>query len=64
MEKETLYFTAPQVCKWAGIEYSTLDYWVRNKIVTPEIAIAEGRGTKRLYSYRNILSLKIANKLR
>lgn len=64
MDRCTLSFTAPQVCDWVGIEYSKLDYWVRKGIVTPEIAIAEGRGSRRQYSFRNLIALKVAVRLR
>ena len=47
----------------AGITYRQLDYWARTGLVIPEIRGAEGSGTQRLYSFRDILMLKVVKKL-
>ena len=46
-----------------GITYRQLDYWARTDLVRPDITDARGSGTRRLYSYRNLLELKIIKQL-
>ena len=60
---EDLGFRGPVACKAAGITYRQLDYWARTELVTPEIRGAEGSGTQRLYSFRDILLLKVIKRL-
>ncbi|HEU0103578.1 MAG TPA: MerR family transcriptional regulator [Mycobacteriales bacterium] len=50
-------------CAAAGITYRQLDYWARTGLVEPTVREAAGSGTKRLYSFRDILVLKIVKKL-
>lgn len=57
-------FTAKQVCKITGIEYSTLDYWTRSDFIEPSVAKGQGIGTKRLYSFEDIIAIKVALSLR
>jgi len=58
-----LGFRGPVACSAAGITYRQLDYWARTGLVVPEIRMAEGSGTQRLYSFRDILMLKTIKKL-
>lgn len=50
-------------CQVAGITYRQLDYWARTKLVQPTIRTAKGSGSQRLYSFRDILVLKIVKGL-
>src|SRR5688572_10780904 len=56
-------FRGPQVCKIVGISYRQLDYWARTDLIRPSIADARGSGTQRLYSYRDLLELKVIKRL-
>ena len=56
-------YRGPTACKAAGITYRQLDYWARTGLVSPEIRGAEGSGTQRLYSFRDLLMLKVVKKL-
>lgn len=56
-------FRGPQVCKLVGITYRQLDYWARTGMLRPSIADARGSGTQRLYSYRDLLELKVIKQL-
>jgi DNA-binding transcriptional MerR regulator len=47
----------------AGITYSQLDYWARTGLVEPSVRGAHGPGSKRLYSFRDVLILKIVKRL-
>lgn len=50
-------------CVAAGITYRQLDYWARTELVLPTIKSATGSGSQRLYSFRDILVLKIVKRL-
>jgi DNA-binding transcriptional MerR regulator len=56
-------FPGPQVCKLIGITYRQLDYWARTGLLRPSVADARGSGSKRLYSYRDLLELKVIKQL-
>ncbi len=60
---EDLGFRGPIACNAAGITYRQLDYWARTGLVMPEIRSAGGSGTQRLYSFRDILLLKVVKRL-
>jgi Predicted transcriptional regulators len=47
----------------AGITYRQLDYWARTGLVTPSVRDASGSGTQRLYSFRDIVVLKVVKRL-
>jgi DNA-binding transcriptional MerR regulator len=46
-----------------GISYRQLDYWDRTGLVQPGVRGASGSGTQRLYSFRDILVLKLVKNL-
>ncbi|MDO5034064.1 MAG: MerR family transcriptional regulator [Actinomycetaceae bacterium] len=50
-------------CQAAGITYRQLDYWARTGLVEPSIRTAQGSGSQRLYSFRDILVLKVVKRL-
>ncbi|MDQ3105949.1 MAG: MerR family transcriptional regulator [Actinomycetota bacterium] len=56
-------FRGPIACRAAGITYRQLDYWARTRLVEPTVRGATGSGTQRLYSFRDILLLKIIKRL-
>jgi DNA-binding transcriptional MerR regulator len=56
-------YRGPTACAAAGITYRQLDYWARTGLVEPSIRPATGSGTQRLYSFRDILVLKIIKRL-
>jgi DNA-binding transcriptional MerR regulator len=56
-------YRGPIVCKAAGITYRQLDYWARTGLVEPAVRGASGSGTQRLYSFRDILVLKVVKRL-
>ena len=58
-----LGFRGPVACSAAGITYRQLDYWARTGLVVPEVRGATGSGTQRLYSFRDILILKVIKRL-
>src|SRR5690349_21269270 len=56
-------YRGPMACKAAGITYRQLDYWARTGLVEPTVRGATGSGTQRLYSFRDILVLKVIKRL-
>ena len=56
-------YRGPVACNAAGITYRQLDYWARTKLVTPSTKTAQGSGSQRLYSFKDILVLKVVKKL-
>ena len=56
-------YRGPTACSAAGITYRQLDYWARTGLVEPSVREASGSGTQRLYSFRDILVLKVVKKL-
>ncbi|MGH9295399.1 MAG: MerR family transcriptional regulator [Acidimicrobiales bacterium] len=56
-------FRGPQVCSIVGITYRQLDYWARTGLLRPSLADARGSGSQRLYSYGDLLELKVIKQL-
>jgi DNA-binding transcriptional MerR regulator len=56
-------YRGPQVCKIVGITYRQLDYWARTDLIRPSLADAKGSGTQRMYSYRDLVELKVIKSL-
>ncbi|MQY26257.1 MerR family transcriptional regulator [Nocardia aurantia] len=60
---ELVGYRVPSACQVAGITYRQLDYWARTGLVVPSIRGASGSGSQRLYSFKDILVLKIVKRL-
>ena len=56
-------YRGPTACAAAGITYRQLDYWARTALVEPSVRAAQGSGSQRLYSFRDILVLKVVKRL-
>jgi DNA-binding transcriptional MerR regulator len=56
-------FRVPEVCRLVGISYRQLDYWARTELVTPSIRDAHGSGTQRLYSFQDLVTLRVIKSL-
>jgi DNA-binding transcriptional MerR regulator len=56
-------YRGPQTCKIVGITYRQLDYWTRTGLVEPSIQAATGSGSQRLYSFNDLLQLKVVKSL-
>ena len=61
--REDTGYRGPTACNAAGITYRQLDYWARTGLVEPTVRGATGSGTQRLYSFRDILLLKVIKRL-
>ena len=56
-------YRGPVACAAVGITYRQLDYWARTGLLQPSVRAARGSGSQRLYSFKDILVLKIVKKL-
>lgn len=56
-------FSGTRAADIVGITYRQLDYWARTELVRPSLADAQGSGSRRLYSYRDLLELKVIKNL-
>ena len=56
-------YTGKQAAEIAGISYRRLDYWARTDLVRPSACDATGSGSRRQYTYRDLLELKVIKKL-
>jgi DNA-binding transcriptional MerR regulator len=56
-------YRGPQTCKIVDITYRQLDYWTRTGLVSPSLQPAQGSGTQRLYSFNDLLQLKVIKSL-
>src|SRR6202522_4028741 len=56
-------FRGAQVCTLVGITYRQLDYWARTDLLRPSITDATGSGSKRRYSYSDVLELRFFKRL-
>ncbi len=56
-------YSGTQAAQIAGISYRQLDYWARTNLVRPSLSDAHGSGTRRRYSYRDLLELRVIKNL-
>jgi DNA-binding transcriptional MerR regulator len=56
-------YRGPTACQVVGITYRQLDYWARTGLVVPSIRTASGSGSQRLYSFKDVLVLKVVKRL-
>jgi DNA-binding transcriptional MerR regulator len=57
-------FGASAVLKLTGISYRQLDYWARTGLVGSSIRQASGRGSRRVYSFADLVALRVVGQLR
>ncbi|MGH8928814.1 MAG: MerR family transcriptional regulator [Acidimicrobiia bacterium] len=58
-----LGYRAPLVCRLVGISYRQLDYWARTDLIKPSVQDARGSGSQRLYSFSDVVQLKVIKRL-
>ncbi len=63
MQRSSMGFSGPTVCRLTGVTYRQLDYWARTDLVTPSVTPAQGSGSKRAYSYGDVLEVKVIKSL-
>lgn len=56
-------FSGRGAAEIVGISYRQLDYWARTDLVRPSVTDAAGSGSRRRYSYSDLLELKMIKSL-
>jgi DNA-binding transcriptional MerR regulator len=56
-------YRGPAVCRVVDITYRQLDYWATTGLVEPSVRDAVGSGSQRLYSFEDIVTLKVIKRL-
>jgi DNA-binding transcriptional MerR regulator len=56
-------YSGTQAAKVVGITYRQLDYWARTDLIRPSLSDASGSGSRRRYSYTDLLELRVIKTL-
>lgn len=56
-------FSGARAAEIVGITYRQLDYWARTDLVRPSLTDASGSGSRRRYSYTDLLELRVIKSL-
>ncbi|MGB7234859.1 MAG: MerR family transcriptional regulator [Rhodococcus sp. (in: high G+C Gram-positive bacteria)] len=56
-------YRVPAVQQASGVTYRQLDYWARTGLVGPSIKSAAGSGSARLYSFSDIVMVRVIKRL-
>ena len=57
-------YTGPEVCNITGISYRQLDHWTTTKLINASVRNIKGSGYHRIYSFNDIILVKLVKKLR
>lgn len=60
---DELGYSGTQAAKVVGITYRQLDYWARTDLIRPSLSDASGSGSRRRYSYTDLLELRVVKTL-
>ena len=56
-------YSGARAAEIVGISYRQLDYWARTDLVRPSLVDAKGSGTRRRYTYTDLLELRVIRSL-
>jgi DNA-binding transcriptional MerR regulator len=56
-------FNSKTVSRIVGVSLRQIQYWDEQGFIRPSVKLAEGRGTKRLYSFSDLIQLKVVKNL-
>ena len=62
-DSDEIGYRGATACAATGITYRQLDYWARTNLLVPSIRTAAGSGSQRLYSFKDILVLRVIKRL-
>jgi DNA-binding transcriptional MerR regulator len=57
-------FTTQKVAELTGVNRKTLHYWDRSGFLSPSLAQAHGTGSRRLYSFQDVVAVRVGHQLR
>lgn len=52
------YFTSKEAIKITGVSYRRLDLWIRNGIIRASRREAEGKGSRRLFTFSDLVEIR------
>ena len=61
MTEET--FTTEQARRLTGLSLRQLGYWEKTRFIAPSASPGRGRGSRRAYSFRDVVELRVAKRL-
>ncbi len=64
MEAPPAGFTMGQTARVSGVPARTIDYWALSGFLQPSIQQASGKGSTRLWSFEDLVALRVAGHLR
>jgi DNA-binding transcriptional MerR regulator len=56
-------FSADTARRLTGVSYRQLDYWDRTGLVRPSVRGAAGKGTRRVYSFQDVVELRVVSRM-
>jgi DNA-binding transcriptional MerR regulator len=56
-------YNSKMASRIVGVSLRQIQYWDEQGFIRPSVKLAEGRGTKRLYSFRDLVCLKVVKDL-
>src|SRR5712691_7247531 len=56
-------FSADTARRLTGVTYRQLDYWDKTGLVRPSIRGAEGKGSRRIYSFQDVVELRVVSRM-
>ncbi len=56
-------YNSKEASRIAGVSLRQIQYWDERGFIRPSVRTAQGRGTKRLYSFHDLLCLKVMKDL-
>jgi len=63
IEPNQVGYSGKKTAEIVGITYRQLDYWARTNLVRPSLLDAAGSGSRRQYTYQDLLELKVIKTL-
>lgn len=57
-------FSTAQVERLTGVGAKTLHFWDHSGFLSPSVVGAHGTGSRRMYSFRDLIALRVASQLR
>jgi predicted RNase H-like HicB family nuclease len=57
-------FGSKTAARLAGLSFRQVDYWDRSHLIKPSVREAAGKGSVRLYSFKDLVQLRVARALR
>jgi DNA-binding transcriptional MerR regulator len=63
MHRAVKHFSAVEACRFSGLSPTMLDYLTRESFIVPTGSIRRGRGIRRLYTFGDIVTLRVIAQL-